>query len=130
MLSNRRFNLQYMVEAQNLKKTFGSFEAVRGVSFTVRKGSCFGLLGPNGAGKSTLISMLYGSSCRTSGSLKVFGLDPDISARSIKRRLGVVTQDNALGESLTVRENMNLYAAFVEVDSSSREARVSQLLET
>ncbi|MGZ3723113.1 MAG: ABC transporter ATP-binding protein [Bdellovibrionales bacterium] len=118
-----------LIRAENVKKSFGKFTAVDGVSFTVNPGECFGLLGPNGAGKSTLINMLYGTSLRNSGELSVFGFDPTHQSRQIKRRIGVVTQENALDESLSVRENMEIYAAFVELKSSERKKRVRELLE-
>ncbi len=122
-----------LIYTANVCKTFTlgkrQVEAVRGVSLSVNRGECFGLLGPNGAGKSTLINMLYGSTIRSSGELKVFGLDPSHESRTIKRRLGVVTQDNALDESLSVRENMELYATFVGVPAPQRRERVKSLLE-
>lgn len=118
-----------VLHCENVRKTFGTFEAVRGVSLQVNAGECFGLLGPNGAGKSTLINMLYGATLRTSGGLRVFDLDPTHQAREIKRRLGVVTQENALDESLSVRENMAIYAAFVGLPVAQRGPRVRELLE-
>ncbi len=118
-----------IISAQNIRKSFGKVEAVRGVSLSVQRGECYGLLGPNGAGKSTLINLIYGGSRRTAGELQVFQMDPNRDARKIKRRLGVVTQDNALDESLSVRENMELYAAFVELAPNLRRPRVRQLLE-
>jgi lipooligosaccharide transport system ATP-binding protein len=121
--------MQSVVEVRDIRKSFGNFEAVRGVSCSIRPGECFGLLGPNGAGKSTLINMIYGASRRTAGRLEVFGMDPDRDARAIKSRLGVVTQENALDEGLSVRENMELYAAFVAVPAGERKKRVRGLLE-
>lgn len=118
-----------VVLIEKVHKSYGSFEAVRGVSCEIRPGECFGLLGPNGAGKSTLINMIYGASPRNAGRLEVFGLDPATQARAIKSRLGVVTQENALDEGLTVRENMELYAAFVNVPAKERKPRVRELLE-
>lgn len=118
-----------LIHARDVRKSFGAFEAVKGVSLEIRRGECFGLLGPNGAGKSTFINMLYGTIMRTGGELTVFGSDPAADSRAIKRRLGVVTQDNALDESLTVKENMLIYAAFVEVPSMERQRRVNELLE-
>lgn len=118
-----------VVSAQNVRKSFGSFEAVRGASFEIRAGECFGMLGPNGAGKSTFINMIYGVTRRTDGDLRVFGMDPGQDVRAIKRRLGVVTQENALDEALSVRENMELYAAFVDLPKAGRVKRVSELLE-
>jgi lipooligosaccharide transport system ATP-binding protein len=118
-----------VIRATEVRKVFGAFTAVAGVSFAIRRGECFGLLGPNGAGKSTLISMLYGAAERSDGDLQVFGLDPGVHARSIKKRSGVVTQDNALDESLSVRENMEIYAAYAGVPSSQRRSRVQELLQ-
>ncbi len=118
-----------LLVATDVKKSYGTFAAVRGVSFEIKKGECFGLLGPNGAGKSTLIGMIYGTHKRDSGSMTVFGLDPDRDAREIKRKLGVVTQQNALDEGLTVRENMELYASFVAVPKEQRRQRIRELLE-
>lgn len=117
-----------MIKAKSLEKSFGSFKAVNGLDLHVRKGECFGLLGPNGAGKSTFINMIYGTVERTAGDLKVFYLDPQTKSREIKKRLGVVTQDNALDESLTVLENMMLYCAFVGIPRSERLKRVNELL--
>jgi len=121
--------MQAVVRVDQVFKSFGNFEAVRGVTCEIRRGECFGLLGPNGAGKSTLINMIYGSSRRSSGQLEVFGLDPNTHARAIKARLGVVTQENALDEGLSVRENMELYAAFVNVPKDQRKKRVRELLQ-
>lgn len=118
-----------MIIAKSLKKTFGEFNAVNGIDLEIKKGECFGLLGPNGAGKSTFINMTYGTVKRTAGDLNVFGFNPDTHGREIKSRLGVVTQDNALDESLTVLENMQIYCAFIGVPRIERTKRIDDLLE-
>lgn len=118
-----------MIIAKSLKKSFGDFTAVNGIDLHVKKGECFGLLGPNGAGKSTFIGMTYGTVKRSGGELSIFGYDPNIDSRTIKSRLGVVTQDNALDESLTVFENMMIYCAFIGVPSHERKKRIDDLLE-
>ncbi len=118
-----------MITASSLVKKFGDFKAVDELNLQINKGECFGLLGPNGAGKSTFISMTYGSVQRTSGDLTVFGYDPKTHSRDIKRRMGVVTQENALDESLTVLENMMIYCAFIGVAKDERKKRVEELLE-
>lgn len=118
-----------MIKAHALEKSFDQFKAVDGLDLEIHKGECFGLLGPNGAGKSTFINMVYGTVQRTGGELKVFGFDPTKQSREIKKRLGVVTQDNALDESLTVIENMLLYCAFIGIPSAERQKRVMDLLE-
>ena len=118
-----------MIIAKALKKSFGDFTAVNGIDLEIKQGECFGLLGPNGAGKSTFINMTYGTVKRSGGELSVFGIDPDKNSRGIKMRLGVVTQDNALDESLTVLENMQIYCAFIGVPRSERTKRIDELLE-
>ena len=118
-----------MITAKSLVKKFGDFSAVDGLNLQINKGECFGLLGPNGAGKSTFISMTYGTVQRTSGELTVFGYDPKTNNREIKRHLGVVTQENALDESLTVIENMMIYCAFIGIPKAERKKRVEDLLE-
>ena len=95
-----------MIKAINLSKKFDDFEAIKNLNLEIKKGECFGLLGPNGAGKSTFISMTYGTVEKSEGEISVFGLDPMKNGREIKKRLGVVTQENALDESLSVYENM------------------------
>ena len=120
---------QIQIQSKSLVKSFGDFKAVNEIDLTLNQGECFGLLGPNGAGKSTFISMTYGTVLRTAGELKVFGFDPQTHSREIKKRLGVVTQDNALDESLTVIENMMIYAAFIGLPQANRKKQVEELLE-
>src|SRR4051812_4783857 len=85
-----------MITARSLSKIFGSYAAVNAIDLSIKEGECFGLLGPNGAGKSTFIGMAYGSILPSGGELKVFGLNPVHESGQIKKRLGVVTQENAL----------------------------------
>lgn len=118
-----------MITAKALTKKFGNFEAIEGLDLHIQTGECFGLLGPNGAGKSTFINILYGTVERTTGDLSVLGLDPRKDARGIKKRLGVVTQENALDESLTVLENMMIYCAFIGVPRQERLQRILNLLD-
>lgn len=118
-----------MIHAKALQKSYGEFKAVDGIDLEVKRGECFGLLGPNGAGKSTFISMAYGTVQRTAGELTVFGFDPKSQSRDIKKRLGVVTQDNALDESLSVVENMQIYSTFIGIPRSERRKRIDELLE-
>ncbi len=115
--------------AKQVKKSFGSFEALSGLDLEIHSGECVGLLGPNGAGKSTFIGAVYGVVERSEGELKVFGLDPREDSRAIKKRLGVVTQENCLDEGLTVLENMRVFAAFVGLAPEKRDARIKNLLD-
>jgi len=114
---------------ENVKKSFGTFEALKGASVEVREGECFGLLGPNGAGKSTLISLIYGAASRTGGSIKVFGHDPQTEGRKVRSQIGVVTQENNLDSSMSVVENMEMYSRYVGVPKNERSARIAELLD-
>jgi lipooligosaccharide transport system ATP-binding protein len=84
----------HVIEAQDLRKVYGDFTAVDGISFTVERGELFGILGPNGAGKTTTIKMLYGCSPMTGGELRVFGKDIQTDWRQIRARIGVCHQEN------------------------------------
>ncbi|MBV8813830.1 MAG: ABC transporter ATP-binding protein [Verrucomicrobia bacterium] len=117
-----------VIEAQGLMKSFGSLDALRGCDLEVTAGECVGLLGPNGAGKSTFIGCLYGTVAPTGGELRVFGLDPKREPRAVKARIGIVPQENALDEELTVLENMRLYARFVGLPRGMATERIEQLL--
>ncbi len=117
-----------IILARGVAKRFGGFEALAGLDLEVRKGGCVGLLGPNGAGKSTFIGCLYGVVSRSGGELRVFGLDPAAEARGIKRRIGVVPQENALDEGLTVLENMRIYAGFGGLSRKQADPRIHELL--
>ncbi len=118
-----------VISARGVAKRFGTFQALAGLDMEVRQGECVGLLGPNGAGKSTFIGCLYGVVLRTGGELTVFGHDPAMQARAIKRRIGVVPQENALDEGLTVLENMRIYARFGGLAQRAAAARIDALLE-
>lgn len=118
-----------IISAKALTKNFDQFTALKNLNIQVNKGECFGLLGPNGAGKSTFIGMTYGTILKSAGQLKVFGFDPELNSFDIKKRLGVVTQENALDESLTVFENMMIYCAFIGVAKEERQNRINELLE-
>lgn len=118
-----------VVVARRLVKEYGGFQAVKGIDFTVGSQECFGILGPNGAGKSSTVNMLIGLSPVTGGRLEVFGLDVTAEARQIKRRLGVVHQDNNLDEDLTVLQNLVVYAGYFNIPREAARNRARDLLE-
>ena len=99
-----------VVEVQNLEKRFGTFRAVAGVSFAVRRGEIFGFLGPNGAGKSTTIRMLCGLLAPTAGTGRVAGFDIVRETEKIKTRIGYMSQKFSLYDELTVEENIDFYS--------------------
>jgi lipooligosaccharide transport system ATP-binding protein len=95
-----------LVHAADLTKRFGSFIAVDGISFELRRGEAFGFLGPNGAGKSSTMRMIGCVSPPSGGDLTILGMDPVSQGPAIRARLGVVPQEDRLDEELTVRENL------------------------
>lgn len=118
-----------IIEVENLRKSYGSAIAVDGISFTVQAGECFGLLGPNGAGKTTTIRMIYGFTPRESGRLSLFGTDCDGAWRSLKANIGVCQQEDNLDPDLTVRQNLETFAAYFNLPSNLVNDRVISLLQ-
>lgn len=118
-----------VIEARELTKTFGDFTAVDAISFEVAPGESFGLLGPNGAGKSTTMRMIGGTSLRTSGSLRVLGLDPEEHGPEVRASLGVVPQQDALDEELRARDNLIVYGRYFGLPLSYLGPKADELLE-
>ncbi len=100
------------IVVEGLRKSYGSLQAVRGVSFTVEPGEVFGLLGPNGAGKTTIVEILEGYRRRDAGSVQVLGADPQKGGRGLRRRVGMVLQECAVEPYLTVREVVDLRGGY------------------
>jgi len=97
-------------ELVDATKKYGQVEALRGVSLTIQLGEVVAMLGPNGAGKTTSISLLLGLRKTTSGSARLFGLEPtDIAARS---RVGVMLQESGIPQMLKVREIVDLFRSY------------------
>ncbi|HEX9314214.1 MAG TPA: ATP-binding cassette domain-containing protein [Actinomycetota bacterium] len=117
------------MEARDLRKRFGDFEAVRGVSFDVMPGETFGFLGPNGAGKSTTISMLCTLLKPSGGSALVAGHDVVAGRAEVRRRIGLVFQDTTLDDYLTAAENLRFHAQLYGVPKRVAGERVQQVLE-
>src|SRR3954453_17065561 len=118
-----------MVEVEELRKSFGDFEAVRGVSFEVEPGEVFGFLGPNGAGKTTTINMLCTLAKPTSGRAFVAGHDVVRERDDVRRNIGLVFQDPTLDGYLTAAQNLRLHAELYGVDSSLVPSRMEQMLQ-
>jgi ABC-2 type transport system ATP-binding protein len=113
-----------VISVRGLRKSYGTFEAVRGISFEVHAGEVFGLLGPNGAGKTTTVEILEGLRQRSSGETIVLGYDPGLQTREIKDRIGVCLQATNLPDKIKVHEALSLFATFY-----SRNGDVNKLLE-
>ena len=101
-----------MVDVRDLRKSYGSIEAVRGISFEVARGEIFGLLGPNGAGKTTTVEILEGLRPADGGSAVVAGIDVRRDPAGVKDRIGVQLQSSAFPEHYTAREMVDLFAIF------------------
>ncbi|MFT6398129.1 MAG: lipooligosaccharide transport system ATP-binding protein [Bradymonadia bacterium] len=121
---------KHAVLARNLRKSYGDFEAVKGIDFEIAIGEAFGFLGPNGAGKSTTMRMIYRASPVGSGTLDVLGLDGSDGKndRAIKRRIGVVHQENNLDEELTVKETLEVFCRFYRLKGAELRQRVEELM--
>jgi ABC-2 type transport system ATP-binding protein len=98
------------IEVSDLRKSYGDFEAVRGISFAVERGEVFGLLGPNGAGKTTTVEILEGYRNRSSGDVQVLGRDPAARDRDLQTRVGIVLQSSGFYPRATVREAVEHFA--------------------
>jgi ABC-2 type transport system ATP-binding protein len=103
-----------VVSVRGLTKSYGDFEALKGVDFELRGGEVFGLLGPNGAGKTTTIEILEGYRRRDGGEVEVLGADPVEAGLEWRSRIGVVLQSSAMYENLTVAEHLAQWAGYYE----------------
>ena len=118
------------IAAEQLAKRYGEIEAVRGIDLSVMPGEIFGFLGPNGAGKSTTISILCTLLRPTSGRATVAGFDVTRDPDSVRTRIGLVFQDQALDEQLTARENLEFHAFLYDVPRAIRTQRINEVLQT
>jgi len=116
-----------MIEVENLKKSFGDVEAVRGVSFKAEDGRITGLLGPNGAGKTTTLRMLYTLLEPDSGSIRIDGMDPHEHTIEVKHKLGVVPDSRGLYTRLTARENIRYFGQLHGMSAADLESRIEEL---
>lgn len=99
-----------VIEVENLYKSYGPVEAVRGLSFAVQEGEVFGLLGPNGAGKTSTVEILEGLRTPDCGTVRVCGLDPQKAGDKFKERIGAILQLTNLPDKLRVKEAIDLFA--------------------
>ena len=120
---------EVMIRARDLHKSFGEFEAVRGIDVDVARGESFGFLGPNGAGKSSTMRMIAAVSPVTSGQLRILGMDPASDGSQIRARLGVCPQDDTLDNELTVRENLIVYGRYFGIGRKQVRAKADELLD-
>ncbi len=121
-----------IINVEHAYKSYGKVKAVKNLSFSVERGTCFSLLGPNGAGKTSMMKVLYGKAKpdhHRETVLEVFGFDPRIQELQIKTISGVVSQEDSLDQELNVRQNLNIYANFFNLSQKKRNERIDYLLE-
>jgi ABC-2 type transport system ATP-binding protein len=117
------------IGVRQIVKQFGTFTAVKGISFTVNRGEIFGLLGPNGAGKSTLIRMFTTLLPPTSGTAVICGFDVRTQADAVRRVIGVIPQAMTTDTELSVEENLVIYAKLYGVAPDKRRRLIRELLQ-
>lgn len=112
-----------MIEVSNLRKSYGSIDALRGVDLNVRTGEFLTLFGPNGAGKTTLLKILSTIIKPTSGKVSIGGLDISESHQDIRKKIGVISHKTFLYGDLTALENLIFYARMYELDEPDKRSR-------
>ncbi len=118
-----------VLEAHNLRKSYGGEEVVAGVSFGIRAGECFGLLGPNGAGKTTTLRLCLGLTDPDGGSIELMQRPVPGEARPARARVGVVPQMDNLDPDFTVSENLLVYGRYFGLSERAIRERIPELLE-
>ncbi len=101
-----------VITIDQLRKSYGDLEAVKGISLSVNEGEIFALLGPNGAGKTTTVEILEGFRARSGGNVSVLGFDPAERAEEMRARIGIVLQSAGVESYLTVAEVVDLYRGY------------------
>jgi lipooligosaccharide transport system ATP-binding protein len=118
-----------VLRVEGLRKRYGTQEVVRGLSFQIRRGECFGLLGPNGAGKTTTLRCCLGLIEPNSGTIELVGEPVPEAARSARIRVGVVPQMDNLDPDFTVVENLKIYGRYFAIPDAVLRERIPKLLE-
>jgi ABC-2 type transport system ATP-binding protein len=117
-------NSEFAIYVRGLRKSYGNFEAIKGIDFEVHPGEVFGLLGPNGAGKTSTVEILEGLRPRSAGEVSVLNFDPDRQKKQLKDRIGACLQATNLPDKITVREALDFFGSLY-----SRKADVNSLLQ-
>ena len=118
-----------MIDVSNLKKSFGTIEALKGISFNIPQGECYGLLGPNGAGKTTTISILSTIIKPDEGEVNIAGYDLKKNPLDCKKNIGVVTQEIALYNELSANDNLLFWGGMYKVPLQELQNRLDETLD-
>jgi len=121
--------MENVIEVENLTKEYKTLKAIDDLSFSVKKGEILGLLGPNGSGKSTTINCMLSLLNFQKGSIKIFGEEMEPDAYNIKKLLGVVFQDIAVFDELTVYENIDYFCGLYIKDKVTRKKYINESLQ-
>lgn len=116
-----------IITVKNLTKQFGSFTAVKSISFEVKKGEIFGFLGANGAGKTTAMKMLIGILKPTSGEALVAGFDVKKNAEMVKKNIGYMSQKFSMYDDLTIKENITFFGGIYGLTKVQIKEKTTQL---
>jgi ABC-2 type transport system ATP-binding protein len=116
------------IEVIDLRRNFGDFEAVKGISFAVQPGELFGFLGPNGAGKTTTIGMLCTLLKVSGGNAKVNGFDVVSQADQVRQSIGLIFQEQSLDDQLTALENLDFHARIYGMSRQAFRQRAGEML--
>ena len=115
-----------VIEVKNLTKEYKNLKAIDDLSFEVHEGEILGLLGPNGSGKSTTINCILSLLNFSKGEIKIFGKEMRTDSYDIKAKLGVVFQDVAVFQELTVYENIDYFCGLYIKDKKVRKLHINQ----
>ncbi len=118
-----------ILTAKDLRKTFGDFEAVKGISFSILRGEIFSLLGPNGAGKTTTINMLSCLLPPTAGTAEIAGHAIPGDTLAVRRTIGIVPQEIALYDALSARQNLEFWGRLYDMRGKELAQRIDEVLE-
>jgi ABC-2 type transport system ATP-binding protein len=120
--------MQSIVQVENLQKVYGNKTALKDLSFSVKKGICFGLLGPNGAGKSTTMKILTGIVRQDQGTVQMFGRHVKDHVREIQRMVGYVPQEITLYEELSAVDNLQFFGELYSMKGKQLNQRIKEVL--
>jgi lipooligosaccharide transport system ATP-binding protein len=116
------------LNVEGLRKSYGGSAVLRGLTFSLRPGECYGLLGPNGAGKTTTLRCVLGLTAPDAGAIRLAGLPVPARAREARRRVGIVPQMDNLDPDFTAAENLLVYGRYFGLADAAIRSRIPQLL--
>jgi len=127
--ASSRSTIDPILRVEGLRKRYGAQEVVRGLTFQIRRGECYGLLGPNGAGKTTTLRCCLGLIEPNAGTIELVGEPVPKAAREARIRVGVVPQMDNLDPDFTVVENLSVYGRYFAIPDAVLRERIPRLLE-